>query len=297
MVGDRPAPLHLQIPPRDWQPCRDALDLWVADLDQAPPLGVLRRTLTQGEQERCDRYQSHQLRHRFTAGRALLRGILSRYLGMDPLAVPLVYGDRGKPYLDPASCQIPPFPPDPAPDPSPIAHIAPDHPQNSHSPDLGDPVHPEALAPWHFNLSHCQQYSLCAVSPQPVGVDLEALRSFPQALALGQRFFAPEEWDQLQAQDSPQREELFFRYWVCKEAYVKATGQGLAHHLDQVILDFAPQAHFRQLPPGSIPWRLQELTPFPDTVAAVVYGHAPGMVRSWRGTWCFLTGQEPRYNS
>ena len=81
-----------------------------------------------------------------------------------------------------------------------------------------------------FNLSHSGEYVLCAVSGKDVGCDIEQCR--PIDLKVAQRF-SPEEYEDIAAQaDEHARTELFYRYWVMKESFMKCTGRGFSLPLD-----------------------------------------------------------------
>ena len=62
----------------------------------------------------------------------------------------------------------------------------------------------------HFNLSHSRGAAVCALSGEPVGVDVELLRPPPRRLA------------------GEMGAEEFFRLWTAKEATVKRRGLGIA---------------------------------------------------------------------
>lgn len=80
---------------------------------------------------------------------------------------------------------------------------------------------------WHFNLSHSGEWSVCALSDTPIGVDVEEYR--PQNyLALAERFFSPAEQVQLQKCQETERQTLFFRLWTQKESLLKVAGIGLS---------------------------------------------------------------------
>ena len=88
-------------------------------------------------------------------------------------------------------------------------------------PDGGKPF----LPGFPFNLSHSGDWSVCAVGPAELGVDLQAERPLRRDLS---RRFAPEEREWLQGLPEKGRPGAFFDLWAVKEAVLKATGQGLA---------------------------------------------------------------------
>lgn len=91
----------------------------------------------------------------------------------------------------------------------------------------------------HFNISHTDGMVAVAVSNFPVGVDVEhTLVKNP--IALAQAFFAPLEIEDLVTNHSPAR--LFRRYWVAKEACVKAIGVGIGALLNKCVLSPKPLA-------------------------------------------------------
>ena len=86
--------------------------------------------------------------------------------------------------------------------------------------------------PVWFNLSHSGAMALIAVNDRiPVGVDIERERTKTDWRALAKRFFADEEYQFLCRQAEPWR--FFYRFWTCKEAYIKALGTGVAYGLDK----------------------------------------------------------------
>lgn len=84
----------------------------------------------------------------------------------------------------------------------------------------------------NFNLSHSGNYVLCSVAAEDekVGCDIETIKNFREPLA--RRFFCPEEYAYIMEQDEEERRETFYRYWVLKESFMKATRQGMAMGLD-----------------------------------------------------------------
>ena len=94
-----------------------------------------------------------------------------------------------------------------------------------------------------FNVSHSGGVGLFAFCRDAaVGVDVEQIRPMADALALAGRFFAPEEQEMLSRAPADARDAVFFRVWTCKEAFIKALGEGLSHPLDafSVAIDDPP---------------------------------------------------------
>ena len=82
----------------------------------------------------------------------------------------------------------------------------------------------------HFNISHCSGGCVCAVSDQPVGVDIQDIRPFSQRVA--NYCCSAGELALLQQSQNPS--EDFARMWAMKESYVKMTGEGIAKKLPDV---------------------------------------------------------------
>lgn len=92
----------------------------------------------------------------------------------------------------------------------------------------------------HFNWSHSRELAVVALARHlEVGVDLEFCDRKVHALALAERFFAPEESAWLQRQPRAQRTRAFLELWTGKEAVLKAVGRGLGG-LDEVAFEPAP---------------------------------------------------------
>jgi 4'-phosphopantetheinyl transferase len=98
----------------------------------------------------------------------------------------------------------------------------------------GKPFAP-SLPSIDFNLSHARDHVLIAVARgQPLGVDIERIDRNVDIEGLSRRFFAASEADALDALPETLRAEAFVRLWTCKEAVLKALGEGLAFGLERV---------------------------------------------------------------
>lgn len=110
-----------------------------------------------------------------------------------------------------------------------------------YSPDLveqeeGGKLFLPGVNDFYFSIAHSGEYAVCAVSCQPVGVDIQKKRETKMQLA--RRFFQSAEADHIEEQPAEKKEELFFRYWTGKESYLKLTGKGIMGGLDSFLIDF-----------------------------------------------------------
>jgi 4'-phosphopantetheinyl transferase len=180
--------------------------------------------------------------------RGLLRAILGRYLGCSPADVRFCYGPRGKPALN-------------------------------------DARGGEAL---RFNLSHSRGIALYAVTRgREVGVDVEAIRPEVEIASVARRVFSPSERATLHSLPPELQSEAFFNGWTRKEAFIKATGEGLARPLDEFDVSIAPGEPARLLATQpdadeAARWTLRELLPGPGYRAAVAVEGTGWRLAYWR---------------
>ncbi|NBH24555.1 4'-phosphopantetheinyl transferase superfamily protein [Lachnospiraceae bacterium] len=88
----------------------------------------------------------------------------------------------------------------------------------------------------YYSLSHSGEYVCCALGDIPVGADIQKVTRCRSGIA--RRFFTKEDNRKLDACSGGEREELFFRMWSIKEAYVKLTGRGLSGGLSGFEIDW-----------------------------------------------------------
>lgn len=101
---------------------------------------------------------------------------------------------------------------------------------------------PGEAAPVSFNLSHTNGMVGVAALARPgvaVGFDLEALDRTVN-LRVADRYFRVEEIAWLNRLPQAQRTDGFLRLWTLKEAFIKATGEGLARPLDSFWFAMRP---------------------------------------------------------
>jgi 4'-phosphopantetheinyl transferase len=134
---------------------------------------------------------------------------------------------------------------------------------------------PWATSPLQFNLAHSDGTALLAVtSGRAIGIDLEQMRPLPDAEEMARRFFAPREVDVFRSVAPGDRLRAFYACWTRKEAFLKATGEGLARPLDEFEVALAPGQPARLLrvlaDPGEVlRWSLRDVSANEELIAAV----------------------------
>ncbi len=224
------------LPPGKIELLTEDVHVWSALLDvQEDLLQVLLQTLDAGERLRADRFYFEMDRTRFIASHGLLRTILGSYMNVAPGKVQFSYNSQGKPYLE-------------------------------------ETFQGKKL---QFNMSHSHEIALFAVAfNRQVGVDLEHIYLFAETDSLADLVLSQREKAAWRKYPANHRLETLFRYWTCKEAFVKATGEGLSLPLEKIHISLKPDqtklmSINRSLREASR-WSLQELYPVPDFAAAIV---------------------------
>ena len=165
------------------------VDVWQIGLSRpVDEVTALHELLDSAERNRAGKFRAERDRRRFVVAHATLRIVLAEYAGLEPHRVKFTVRPGGKPVLA----------------------------RNS------------ATGALHFNLSHSGELALCAVADREVGVDLEQLEHHDDMQRVAQHFFSEVEARTLGTLSGMDRTHFFFRTWVRKEAYLKASGEGLA---------------------------------------------------------------------
>src|SRR5262249_31830035 len=99
--------------------------------------------------------------------------------------------------------------------------------------DRGKPRLRDETSGLRFNVSHSGGRALLAFARgRDLGVDLELMRPVPEMASLTEQCFSPAEREAWRGLPEAERPAAFFRCWTRKEAFVKATGDGLSRPLD-----------------------------------------------------------------
>jgi 4'-phosphopantetheinyl transferase len=141
----------------------------------------------------------------------------------------------------------------------------------------GKPAMNGAAPDLHFNDSHSADLALYGVTMVcPLGADLEQIRPLPEFEDLASRYFSPRETALIRALAPEHRMEAFYNVWTRKEAFLKATGEGIGENLAEVEVSPAPgqePAIFRVpgMTPGPDGWKLRSFSPAPGFRGAVAF--------------------------
>lgn len=226
------------------------IHIWHATLDISESrLESLSKTISGDEKQRAQRLYFERDRRHFITSRGILRTILGNYLGIGEGQVQFCYAVNGKPTVQSSPCH----------------------------------------RTIHFNLSHSNGEALFAFTlSSQIGIDIEKIRYVLDMDQIAGRFFSLQERELFCSLPRAEKEEAFFCCWTRKEAFIKATGEGLARPMDSFTVPFIPgetsmflHIHSNSLNP--VQWSLHAFKPKPGYVAALVAeGGAKQMIfREW----------------
>lgn len=197
-------------------PRADEVHLWRAPLDVAPQVATrFAQLLSHDERDRAGRLRGTTDRARYVAAHGWTRQLVGACIGAAPASLVFTPEEHGK-----------------------LALTAPS-------------------VPWlRFNLSHSGSIVVFAVARgRDVGVDVELIRDGVDFEGVARRLFTKRQRTELAQLPAADRALAFYAMWTRNEAYVKATGTGLA-----------AAGGFPDDPPG---WLLAEFATEPGYVATV----------------------------
>jgi 4'-phosphopantetheinyl transferase len=145
----------------------------------------------------------------------------------------------------------------------------------------GKPALRDRASSLHFNMSHSGELAVYSFAHGcEVGIDVEEIRLIPDLVQVAARFFSPAENVELMGLTPDQRIPAFFRCWTRKEAYIKATGDGLSAPLDEFRVSLLPGEparimEIRGSAEEALGWCLQHLDWAEGYVSALAYAGSP----------------------
>jgi 4'-phosphopantetheinyl transferase len=228
---------------------RDKVHLWLSDVDiSGEEFEYLASLLSRDELDRAERFVLRQHRERYVVARGVLRKLLSKYTGIQPASICFSYDSHGKP-------------------------------------SLNGSVHRQTV---DFNLSHSNKLIIYAVAVgRKLGVDIEYIRRDVQVEGIARRFFTECEQEKIMKLPQSARREAFFYCWTCKEAYIKARGEGLSLSPNIFEVSFGPReaaallkVDFDQKEVER--WSIRNFVPQLDYVAALAVEDGDFRLSFWR---------------
>lgn len=140
-------------------------------------------------------------------------------------------------------------------------------------------AHPELS----FNMSHTGNILAIAISSQcQLGIDVEHYKTRNTWSGMVKKCFAAEEADYWHSLNATQQARAFYQFWVKKEAFVKAVGQGITLGLDQCVVNPDDFTSFLRLPThaGLVEhWQIYTLDLAENTFSAVVCDKKNALLR------------------
>jgi 4'-phosphopantetheinyl transferase len=238
-----------EFPPSGLKLMADEIHIWAAVLGQAESrLDEFIQMLSSDERVRAEKFFFERDRRRFIVRRGILRAILGLYLDIEPRRVAFLYGRNGKP-------------------------------------EQADAFEKESV---HFNVSDSDGISLFAFTrDREIGVDIEHIRDIPEMEQIAERFFSIKENEVLRTLPWSQKREAFFSCWTCKEAFIKALGEGLSLPLDKFDVSLTPGALAKLLSiegdsREASRWSVHNFKPAPDYLGSFAVKSHRFETKRWR---------------
>jgi 4'-phosphopantetheinyl transferase len=203
--------------------------VWVAAGDGLlPPPETLGDELSIGELARARSFKVEVHRRRFMAARLHRRRVLAEYLGSRPGLLVFRVNANGKPELE-----------------------------------------AESAGDLSFNEAESDGVAVVAVTRgRSLGVDVEHQRPVPEAERIISDFGSALEKEAFASLRPEERQDLFVPWWTCKEAFVKALGEGLSMPLANFSILVSAGGRLELA--GWDDWSLHTIQPAPGYVGALV---------------------------
>jgi phosphopantetheinyl transferase len=172
------------------------VQLWLCDLDDSQVLSHCDESfLAMDELHRAERLRSERQRQLFLRRRALRRFLLGQFLRTSPRTICFVENIFGKPQL---------------------AQFSP--------------------ARCEFSTSHSENVFAMAIAPESeIGVDVEVLRPDWNLKSFAAMCLNRRQITRLENFPRQERQKQFLRFWSLREAFAKASGDGIAQSSDEQI--------------------------------------------------------------
>lgn len=248
MIAPELASTRWEAPPSHPELLPGHVHVWRARLPLGSSGAAGENLLSKEERDRARRFLHGTDRDRYLRSHQVLRHLLGKYLGRPPVEIEICHGPRGKPSLAGAG---------PA--------------------DL------------RFNLSHSGDIALYAFRlGAEVGIDLERSGRARLDDLASAGFLSPGERRDLSRLEGRSRQDALLRCWTRKEAYIKATGEGMAAPLAEIevtVTPGTPKLRRRMAAAdGARGWDLVDIAVAPG-YAACLATEGAGVLSTWEWRW------------
>lgn len=176
---------------------QDTVSLYLVNLNKAKKSYTkLFNTLTKEEQNHADSYIVTKAKEQFVISQGILRHLLSIYLEIPPQELLIYKNTHGKPH-----------------------------------------IYNKDGVEFFFNKSHSGDFAFYGFTYiNSIGVDIEQKREIENLDLVMDKVFSQKELLRFSKLSLEEKNNLFFKYWSCKESYIKAIGLGL--YKDPKCIDF-----------------------------------------------------------
>ncbi len=210
--------------------------IWTAILDQ--PEAIIDgyySILPDNEQKMVDKYRTGMIRKRQIISKGLVRLLISRYMNLNPNEIKFYYNEFGKPFVSPDSDRDNIF----------------------------------------FNLSHSDNIAVFIFSKKrKIGIDVEKIKELADMEGIVRLCFSESEKKWFNELPSTKKEEMFYKIWTSKEAYMKAIGKGFSFSPKRISLELRinDNLFFKEIDGDEDfnRWKLITFRPNPDFISSLV---------------------------
>ena len=241
--------------PAEAMPSHGHVHIWYARLQRSnSEMSRFASMLSDEERCRLGSLRFSADRRRFVARRGILRSLLAHYLNCPPYQVPLRCAPGGRLVVE-----------------SMLAGRE---------------------GPVRLSVSHSSELAVFGFArDRPIGVDVERLQVLPEADRMAALYFSSEDRAALDRVPDEQRHVSFLHCWTRKEAYLKATGEGLRRCLRSFTV-----MQLNGEPARLHGWTMIDVRPAAGYVGALVVAGSTPQVSSWAYPNSSTTSEEHLLN-
>ena len=214
----------------------NSIHIWCANLDQpGEVVSGFYSILSDNEKTKIKKYISKGLRSRHIVSTGLARVLISNYTTYKPNDIIFKYNEFGKPFVSP----------------------------DSNGNNL------------FFNLSHSYNYVVYVFTRNmPIGIDVEKVKELADMEGVVDLCFSESEKKWFSKVSSDKKEEIFYKIWTAKEAYIKAIGKGFSFSPKRISLgqQIENRLFVKEIEGNGDNnlWKLITFNPYPDFISSIM---------------------------